>query len=163
MYKIFENEYTSGRSMRIFSSPQCPDRPALGPTQYPTQWIPGVPFLWQNSWGVNLSIHFHLLLRSRIVKLYLHSPIYLHGVVLNYLSTGTTLPYITVPSTRASPIRSENSPELFLPDLIFIGQKDLWRTSEYHWMVGIRKDPLYNGSFLRQAVKYAQMFRIIIS
>jgi hypothetical protein len=28
------------------------------------------------------------------VDLYIHSPIRLHGVVLNFLSTGTTLPYI---------------------------------------------------------------------
>jgi hypothetical protein len=27
-----------------------------------------------------------------MVELYLHSPICLHGIVLNYLSTGTTLP-----------------------------------------------------------------------
>jgi hypothetical protein len=27
------------------------------------------------------------------VDVYIHSPIRLHGVVLNYLSTGTTLPY----------------------------------------------------------------------
>jgi hypothetical protein len=30
------------------------------------------------------------------VDLYIHSPIRLHGVVLNYLSTGTTLPYIII-------------------------------------------------------------------
>jgi hypothetical protein len=29
------------------------------------------------------------------VDLYIHSPIRLHGVVLNYLSTGTTLPFFT--------------------------------------------------------------------
>jgi hypothetical protein len=28
------------------------------------------------------------------VDLYIHSPIRLHGVVLNYLSTGTTSPYV---------------------------------------------------------------------
>jgi hypothetical protein len=33
---------------------------------------------------------------SRTVKLYLHSPIRLHGVVLNELSTGPTLPYIGI-------------------------------------------------------------------
>jgi hypothetical protein len=37
------------------------------------------------------------------VDLYIHSPIFLHGVVLNYLSTGTTLPYIqNVPGRRVS-------------------------------------------------------------
>jgi hypothetical protein len=34
---------------------------------------------------VKLTIHLHLVLRSRIVELYLHSPIHIHGVVLNYL------------------------------------------------------------------------------
>jgi hypothetical protein len=28
-----------------------------------------------------------------MVDLYLHSPLYLHCIVLNYLSTGTTLPF----------------------------------------------------------------------
>jgi hypothetical protein len=30
------------------------------------------------------------------MDLYIHSPIRLHGVVLNYLSTGTTLPFTVV-------------------------------------------------------------------
>jgi hypothetical protein len=33
--------------------------------------------------GVKLTSHFHLVPRSRIVELYLHSPIRLYGVVLN--------------------------------------------------------------------------------
>jgi hypothetical protein len=28
---------------------------------------------------------------------YIHSPIHLHGIVLNQLSRGTTLPYLTLP------------------------------------------------------------------
>jgi hypothetical protein len=35
--------------------------------------------------------HHHLLLRSRMVEVYLHSPVCLHGIVLHSLSTGTTL------------------------------------------------------------------------
>jgi hypothetical protein len=35
------------------------------------------------------AVHFHL---SRMVHLFLHSSIRLHGMVLNYLSTGTTSP-----------------------------------------------------------------------
>jgi hypothetical protein len=31
------------------------------------------------------------------VVLYIHSPVLLHAVVLNYLSTGTTLPYMLYP------------------------------------------------------------------
>jgi hypothetical protein len=33
--------------------------------------------------GVELTAHFHLGPRLRMVKLYFHSPIHLHGVVLN--------------------------------------------------------------------------------
>jgi hypothetical protein len=33
--------------------------------------------------GVKLTVHFHLVPRSRIVELNLHSPICLHGVMLN--------------------------------------------------------------------------------
>jgi hypothetical protein len=32
-----------------------------------------------------------------MVELYIHSPIRPHGVVLNYLSTGTTLPFFIFP------------------------------------------------------------------
>jgi hypothetical protein len=41
--------------------------------------------------GVNLTTHLHLVPRSRMVELYLHSPVCLHGIVLDWLSTGTTL------------------------------------------------------------------------
>jgi hypothetical protein len=50
----------------------------LGPTQLHIQWVPG--FL---SPGVKLTTHLHLLPRSRIVELYLHSAIRFDGVVLN--------------------------------------------------------------------------------
>jgi hypothetical protein len=40
---------------------------------------------------VQLTTHVHLVPRIRMVELYLHSPVYFHGVALNYLSTGTTL------------------------------------------------------------------------
>jgi hypothetical protein len=39
--------------------------------------------------------HLHLVPSSGIVELYLRSPIRLHGVVFNYLSTGTTVIYLT--------------------------------------------------------------------
>jgi hypothetical protein len=39
-----------------------------------------------------VTTHFHLMLRSRMVALYLHSPIRLHGVLLNWLTAGATLP-----------------------------------------------------------------------
>jgi hypothetical protein len=42
--------------------------------------------------GVKLTTHLHLVLRARMVELCLHSPIRLHDMVLNKLSTRTTLP-----------------------------------------------------------------------
>jgi hypothetical protein len=40
---------------------------------------------------VKLATHRHMLPKSRMVELYLHSAICLHGIVVNSLSTGTTL------------------------------------------------------------------------
>jgi hypothetical protein len=37
------------------------------------------------------------------MNLYIHSPIRLHGVVLNYLSAGTTLPVTGMPFTTSKP------------------------------------------------------------
>jgi hypothetical protein len=44
--------------------------------------------------GVKLTTHLHLMSRLRVMELYLHSPIRLHDVVLNSLSTGETIGYI---------------------------------------------------------------------
>jgi hypothetical protein len=46
---------------------------------------------WLCSRGVKLSNHLHLATSSRVMELYFHSPLRLHGVVFNQLSTGTTL------------------------------------------------------------------------
>jgi hypothetical protein len=40
---------------------------------------------------MNLTTHLCLVSRSGMVDLYFHSPISLHGMVHNYLSTGETL------------------------------------------------------------------------
>jgi hypothetical protein len=40
---------------------------------------------------VKLAFHLHVVSTSRLVELYLHSPIRLHRTVLKYLSTGTAL------------------------------------------------------------------------
>jgi hypothetical protein len=45
-----------------------------------------------------------VLHRSRIVGLYLHSHIYLHGIMLNQLSTGTILP-LTYLSSQGCPYK----------------------------------------------------------
>jgi hypothetical protein len=42
---------------------------------------------------MKLTAHLYLVPKSRMVELYLHSPLCLHGRVLNKLSTGTTLPF----------------------------------------------------------------------
>jgi hypothetical protein len=68
-------------------------RPALRPTLSYIKWVlevnsPGVK--WDES--VKLTTHLHVVPRSRMMKLYLHSHICLHGIVLNELSTGTTPP-----------------------------------------------------------------------
>jgi hypothetical protein len=52
---------------------------------------------------VKLTTHLHQKQRSRMVEMYLHSSIRLHGVVVNYLSTGTTLPN---PSSRTMALGS---------------------------------------------------------
>jgi hypothetical protein len=69
-------------------------RTALRPTQPPIQWVPGAPSLGIKRPGSEAD---HSPPSSAEVKecveLYLHSPIRLHGVVLNY-NTGTYLPYL---------------------------------------------------------------------
>jgi hypothetical protein len=49
-------------------------RPALGPTQPPVQWVPGLPGV-ESAWGVALTPHPLLVPRSKNrVELYLYSP-----------------------------------------------------------------------------------------
>jgi hypothetical protein len=66
-------------------------RPALGPIQPPIKWVHG-----KISTGVKLTTNLQLVPRSRIVELYLHTPIRVHGIMLNLLRTGTTLLYTGV-------------------------------------------------------------------
>jgi hypothetical protein len=54
---------------------------------YPTSnpmWVSGALLLEVNSQGMKLITHLHLVPRLRMVELYFHSPICLHGIVLNY-------------------------------------------------------------------------------
>jgi hypothetical protein len=64
-------------------------RPALGSTQPPIQWVPGVKRPGRetdHSFPANAEVEEN-------EDLYIHSPIRLHGVMLNLLSAGTTLPF----------------------------------------------------------------------
>jgi hypothetical protein len=64
----------------------------------PIQWVRRILSLGTKWPGLNQITHFRLELRSRKVELHLYSPIYLHGIILNYLSTETTLPsFLVVP------------------------------------------------------------------
>jgi hypothetical protein len=58
-------------------------RSDLKPTQPPVQWVLGAISLGYSSLGMKLTTHLLLVLRSGIAKLYLHSPIHPHCVVLN--------------------------------------------------------------------------------
>jgi hypothetical protein len=51
--------------------------------------------------GVKLTTHLHLVSRLRMMEMYFHSTIRLSGVVLNELSTRTTLLEIYRPHCRA--------------------------------------------------------------
>jgi hypothetical protein len=79
---------------RIFSSPRSPDL-LCGPPNLLFNGYRGL-FPWGLSGrGVKLTTHLKLVPESRKVHLlvYIHSPIRFHGVVLNYLSIGKTLPF----------------------------------------------------------------------
>jgi hypothetical protein len=58
---------------------------ALGPTQPPIQWVLGgfFPGGGVKRQGMKLTVHLHLVQRSRMVGLYFHSHMCLHGIVLN--------------------------------------------------------------------------------
>jgi hypothetical protein len=80
--------------VRIFSSPLHPDW-YWGPSSLLSNGYLGIFFPGAKQLGVKLTTHFHLVPRSRMMELYLRSPIFLHGIVLNSLSTGTTSPFFT--------------------------------------------------------------------
>jgi hypothetical protein len=73
-----------GWGMRFFSSPWILDRfwgpPSFLSNRYQRTLSPGVK--WQ---GAKLITHLHTVPRLRTVELYLHSPIHLPGILLNYI------------------------------------------------------------------------------
>jgi hypothetical protein len=95
---------SSGRILRFMS------RPFLGPTQPPIQWVlgahsPGSKMVGAWSWPLNVQP----LLRSRIVELYVRFSLYLHGVVLSYLSAWMTLPLLKCINLEHFFIKSNSS------------------------------------------------------
>jgi hypothetical protein len=74
-------EIRSPAGARIFPLASV-SRPALGPTQPPVQWVPGVLSLGvKRGRGVTLTPHHHLVSRSRMSRSYTFSPLKrLHGV-----------------------------------------------------------------------------------
>jgi hypothetical protein len=67
------------RSKRLFSSPQSLDR-LCGPPSFLSNGYRGL--FPQAAGGVKLTTYLHITPRSRMVELYLHSPIRPHGVVV---------------------------------------------------------------------------------
>jgi hypothetical protein len=61
--------------------PEGQDFPLLHSVQPPIQMGIGAPFPVRR--GVKLTTYLHLVPGSRMMELYLHSPIYLHGIMLN--------------------------------------------------------------------------------
>jgi hypothetical protein len=66
-------------------------RPALGPTHSPIQWVPTAPSSGIKRQRREADHSFPSNTGQETVDLYIHFPIRLRGVVLNSLSTGTTL------------------------------------------------------------------------
>jgi hypothetical protein len=58
-------------------------KPTPGPTQPPIQVVPGTMILEVKQAGPE-DEYSYLVKRLKIVELYLHSPLRVHGIVLNY-------------------------------------------------------------------------------
>jgi hypothetical protein len=79
------------KGSRIFTSPCCLDQLWARPISYPMGTRSSFPGS-KAAHKFKLSIHPQLPLRSRKCDLHMDSPMRLHGVVLNWLSTGIYLP-----------------------------------------------------------------------
>jgi hypothetical protein len=71
----------SGQRIFLFST-AC--RPALGPTEANTQWVPAAVSPMVRGRVVKLITQLQPVSRLRIVELYLHFPICPQDIVLNY-------------------------------------------------------------------------------
>jgi hypothetical protein len=83
-----EFESRQGQEFYFFMS----SRPALGPTQPPIQWVPGAlsPGVKRPGREADHSPPTN----AEVKKMWFY--ISLHGIVLNWLCTGTTSPYLTM-------------------------------------------------------------------
>jgi hypothetical protein len=77
-----------GKSLSFLHSVQS--GPETHPNSYPVDTRGSFPAC--EAAGLKDVTHFRVVPRSRTVMLYFHTSKCLHDVVLNYLSTGTTLP-----------------------------------------------------------------------
>jgi hypothetical protein len=94
IYGLFDEEYSSvgvygldGRDSnpdkdKIFSSPRRSDRLWSPPSLLSIGYRRLFPCGYSGR-SAKLTTHHHLMQRSRMVELYLHSPICLHGILLN--------------------------------------------------------------------------------
>jgi hypothetical protein len=97
---------------RIFSSPCYPDR-LQGPPSLLSNVYRGLFPRGQSGRDVKLTTHLQLVCQGQEnVGVYIHCPIRLHGILLNWLSTGTTLSYHV--------LVAKNSDVMFLQSLAFI-------------------------------------------
>jgi hypothetical protein len=92
-----------GREIFLFS---LTSRLALQPIQPPVKWVLVAVSPVVKQQGCEMTTHLHLVLRLRMVELYLHSPIHLHGMVLNprdnftfylYLQSANYIQYAVLP------------------------------------------------------------------
>jgi hypothetical protein len=74
----------SRQGKQIFSTPQHLDQ-LWGPPSLLSNGYHGMYSRGKSSGDVKLTTHLHLVPRSRMVELYLHSPICLHGIVRKYI------------------------------------------------------------------------------
>jgi hypothetical protein len=71
-----------GKGKKFFSTLQHPDR-LCGPLTFLSKGYWGLFPKGETGRSVKLTTHLHLVPRSRLVELYFHSPIRLHGVAFS--------------------------------------------------------------------------------
>jgi hypothetical protein len=83
-YWLYDHGSILCKGKILFSSPQRSDR-FWSPPSLLSNGYRGLSPRGLSGRDVKLTIHLHLIPRSKIVELYLHSPKYLYGIVLNYV------------------------------------------------------------------------------